>query len=434
MSTLTLDPEVIEQVRALSPPAKMRLRWKLQARPNQLTPPGDWLIWFIKAGRGWGKTRVGSEDTADFARKNPGVRIAIVAPTFAVGRDVCVEGESGLLNVLHKDEIAHWNRSEGALVLRNGSRWKVYSAGEPERLRGPQHHRAWCEELPSWPIHQATWDMLMFGLRLGENPQVIVTSTPKPYKIVKDLIARGTTLVTSGSTSENKQNLSRVMLDELEQRYGGTLLGRQELEGEIIDDVEGALWRRSTIEETRAVQPLQLDKVVIAVDVAITANEQSDETGIVVAGRTGHVDDGHAYVLGDLSLKAQPEVWGAVVVQAFLEYEADAIVYETNQGGELVAATIRAAANSLGVPVNRLHLVPVHASRGKRTRAEPVAVMYTEQGGKRVHHTQAFPELEDQQCTWVPGDSSPDRMDALVWALTHLLATSPKRRQLHYSE
>ena len=424
----------LEELRELSPAAKMALRWKLRARDNQRTPAGDWLIWFIKAGRGWGKTRVGAEDTAAFARKNPGVRIAIVAPTFAIGRDVCIEGESGLLNVLHEDEIAHWNRSEGQLVLRNGSRWKVYSAGEPERLRGPQHHRAWCEEMGSWPVHQATWDMLMFGLRLGKNPQVVVTTTPKPYKLIKDLVKRSSTVVTSGKTYDNKENLSSIALDELERQYGGTLLGRQELDGEIIDDVEGALWQRVTIEDTREDAPRQLDKVVIAVDIATTSNENSDETGIVVAGRKGRGPDSTGYVLADLSLKAAPEVWGAVVIQAFLEWEADSIVYEANQGGELVAATIRAAAKSLGLPLTRLHIVPVHASRGKRTRAEPIAVMYTPQGAQRVHHTKAFPVLEDQMCTWIPGDLSPDRMDALVWALTHLLDTAFKRRRLRYKD
>jgi phage terminase large subunit-like protein len=411
----------------------MRLRWRLLARPDQLTPPGDWLIWFIRAGRGWGKTRVGAEDSADYARKNAGVRIAIVAPTFAVGRDVCVEGESGLLKILHEDEIAHWNRSEGALVLRNGSRWKIYSSTEPERLRGPQHHRAWCEEFGAWVYPQETWDMLMFGLRLGSNPQVVITTTPRPYKLLKELVARATTHVTSGSTFDNAKNLSPIALAELEQRYGNTHLGRQELYGEIIDDVDGAIWRRATIEATRAAVPEHFDKIAVSVDIAATSKPTSDETGVIVAGRVGKASDGHVYVLDDLSLRAPPEVWGAVIVHAYLEYEADVIIYETNMGGELVASVIKAAAVAMGVPTSRLHLTPVHAARGKRTRAEPIGVMYTEQGGMRVHHTRAFPELEDQMCTWVPGDDSPDRMDALVWNITHLLEGTSKRRTLHYA-
>jgi phage terminase large subunit-like protein len=418
----------------MGPAAKMRARWLLQAREAQLTPEGDWLIWLLKSGRGAGKTRAGAEDSAHFARTHPGSRIAIVAPTFSVARDVCVEGESGLLQVLHPDEIAAWNRSQGALWLRNGSRWQLFSAEKPDRLRGPQHHRAWCEELGSWAYPQATWDMLMFGLRLGHRPQAVITSTPKPLPLLKDIAARPTTVVTTESTFANSENLSAATLEELSRRYEGTTLGRQELYGEIIEDVEGALWTRAMIETTRTPYdqtPQTMDVIVVGVDVAATSTRSSDETGIVVAGRSAD----HAYVLDDLSTRATPEMWGATVVHAYQEWEADAIVYETNQGGEMIAAVIRAAAAAIGVPAARLHLVPVHASRGKRTRAEPVAVMYTEQGGARVHHTRAFPELEDQMCTWVPGDDSPDRMDALVWALTYLMDGPPsKRRKLRFRD
>jgi phage terminase large subunit-like protein len=235
----------------MGPAAKMRARWLLQAREAQLTPEGDWLIWLLKSGRGAGKTRAGAEDSAHFARTHPGSRIAIVAPTFSVARDVCVEGESGLLQVLHPDEIAAWNRSQGALWLRNGSRWQLFSAEKPDRLRGPQHHRAWCEELGSWAYPQATWDMLMFGLRLGHRPQAVITSTPKPLPLLKDIAARPTTVVTTESTFANSENLSAATLEELSRRYEGTTLGRQELYGEIIEDVEGALWTRAMIETTR---------------------------------------------------------------------------------------------------------------------------------------------------------------------------------------
>lgn len=427
--------EELKHTLARLPPAvKMRARWLLTAREAQLTPEGDWLIWCLKSGRGAGKTRAGAEDSAHFARTHPGARIAIVAPTFGVARDVCVEGESGLLNVLHKDEIATWNRSEGALWLKNGSSWKLYSAEKPDRLRGPQHHRAWCDEMGAWAYPQQTWDMLMLGLRLGRHPQVIITTTPKPTPLLKDIVQRPTTIVTTESTFANSANLSATILDELRRRYDGTTLGRQELYGEIVEDVTGALWKRSVIDASRTPYeqtPADFDAIVVAVDVATTHSESSDETGIIVAGRR----NGHGYILDDHSLRATPEVWGSAVVHAYLEWEADTIVYETNQGGEMIAAVIRAAAAAMGVPFSRLHLVPVHASRGKRTRAEPIAVMYTEQGGSLVHHTRAFPELEDQMCTWVPGEASPDRMDALVWALTFLMEdTLPKRRKLRYHD
>ena len=413
----------------LGPGAKRRLLWLLQARDKQLTPEGDWLIWAIVSGRGFGKTRTGAEDTAHYARTNPGVRIPIVTPTFSMGRDICVEGESGLLAVLAAEEIAQWNRSEGQLVHKNGSRWKVFSAEKPDRLRGYQSHRAWCEEMGSWPYLQETWDMLMFGLRLGEHPQAIVTTTPKPYRLLKDILSRITTYITRGSTFENEKNLSPVMLDELHRRYGDTALGRQELYGELIEDVDGALWSRSSIEDNRRLQPSSLDRVVVAVDPATTSKSTSDETGIIVAGTY----DAHAYVLADLSLRGAPEQWAAAAIRAYVEFEADAIVYEANQGGEMVAATLRAACTEMNVSLSRVNLKAVHASRGKRTRAEPIAVAYTAPGGRLVHHVRAFPELEDQMCTWTPGEPSPDRMDALVWALTYLLeSVRPTRRKLRF--
>ena len=419
--------EIPDDIASLSPAAKRRLRWVLQARDKQLTPEGDWLIWAIISGRGFGKTRVGAEDTADFNRKNPNSRIPIVVPTFAMGRDVCVEGESGLLSVLAEEEIAQWNRSEGQLVLTNGSRWKIFSAEKPNTLRGWQSHRAWCEEMGSWPYLQDTWDMLMFGLRLGEHPQVVVTTTPKPYRLIKDILKRESTHVTVGGTFENAENLSAVMLEELQRRYGGTALGRQELEGEIVEDVEGALWARDTIEDTRRDAPKDLDRIVVAVDPA--SGKTGDETGIIVVGSAGE----HAYVLEDLSLRGSPDVWATAAVAAFVHWKADTIVYEANMGGEMAAASLRAACKDLGVTLGKLNLRPVWASRGKRTRAEPIAIAYTPPGGRIVHHVRAFPELEDQMCTWVPGEPSPDRMDAAVWGLTHIFENMrTSRRKLRF--
>jgi len=272
--------------------------------------------------------------------------------------------------------------------------------------------------------------MLMFGLRLGSHPQAIVTTTPKPYRLLKDIMRRPSTHVTKGATFENEANLSPVALEEMRIRYEGTALGRQELYGELIEDIDGAMWQRSSIEDSRKSKPSDLDRVVVAVDPAVSSAATSDETGIIVAGAY----EDHAYVIDDRSLRGTPELWAEAAIKAYTHYEADVLVYEKNQGGELVASALRAAAEAAGVPLSRLNLHPVVASRGKRTRAEPIAIAYTPQGGRRVHHVRSFPELEDQMCTWVPGEPSPDRMDALVWALTYLLdRIRPTRRKLRFA-
>ena len=446
-STIDLDK--------LSPPAKMRMRWLLQARPNQLPPPLDpyWFIWMIISGRGFGKTRTGAEFTAQYARENPGARIAIVVPTFAAGRDLCVEGESGLLQVLHPTEVLNWNRTEGRLNLKNGSFWKIYSAEEPERLRGPQHHIAWCEEMAAWKYDSATWDMLMFGLRLGKDPKVVITTTPKPRKLVKELLNREGTFVTRGSTFENAANLAPTILEEFKRRYDGKLLGRQELYGEILEDIEGALWLREDIEMARLAPGTEvpdLDVICVAVDPAAEAKEDSDYTGIIVVGRDdsppdprstkkySRREDSRIYVLADRSLRARAELWAETAVRAALEFDADFIVYEKNQGGDMVRATIQAALDRAPAhKARRIRLRPVHASKGKRVRAEPVATLYTETGGRRVRHVEPFVDLEDQLTTWVPGESdwSPDRLDALVWGVTALgVLDAGHRRKLHYRQ
>lgn len=401
---------------------KLRLRWRLTARPNQLTPPGDWLVWLILAGRGFGKTRTGAEDSADFLLSNPLARLAVVAPSFSSGRDVCLEGESGLLNVLPRSLIQTWNRSMGELVLTNGAQAKIYSSEEPENLRGPQHHRAWCDELAAWKNIQDTWDMLLMGLRLGTNPQVVITTTPKPLKLIKDLSVRPTTVITRGSTFENAANLSRAALEELKRRYEGTRLGRQELYAEVLEDVEGALWSQQVIDESRertlALQGLDLSQVVVAVDPAVTFGEDSDDTGIIVVGRDATRP--HAYVLADRTCHLSPDGWARRAVQAYHDFQADHITAESNQGGEMVRRTIHTV--SPYVPV-RL----VTATRGKRIRAEPVAALY-EQG--RVHHLRQLPELEEQLTGWDPDSgTSPDRLDALVWGITDLLLNGGAAQQ-----
>lgn len=387
-----------------------RLYWEEVARPNQIPPDSEWLIWLILSGRGWGKTRTGAEWLANEAIKNPRTRWAIVARTFADARDTCAEGESGIVNVLQRYQvIRNWNRSMGEIVLTNGSKIKLFSAEEPDRLRGPQHHGAWCDELAAWEDPDA-WDQLMFGLRLGNRPRTVVTTTPRPVALLKSLINRDTTYITRGNTFENAKNLAATALLELQARYAGTRLGRQELEGELLEDVEGALWSRSWIENTRikTEQLPSLYRIVVAIDPAVTSGEDSDETGIVIAGAT---NDGHFYVLEDATMKGTPDSWGKRAVQAYKDWKADRIVAEVNNGGDMVVMVLQQVDKF--VPVTK-----VHATRGKRMRAEPISALY-EQG--RVHHVGSFTKLEDQMVSWTPeSNDSPDRLDALVWSLTEL--------------
>lgn len=400
--------------------ALTELEWKAIARPEQRTPPGDWRIWLILAGRGWGKTRTGAQDVAIYGLRHPGHRIAIVAPTMADARDTCVEGDSGLLHILPPGEIKAWNRSMGELILMNGTRYKLFSADEPERLRGPQHHRAWCDELCAW-VRPDALDQLTLGLRLGDDPRTIITTTPKPLPLIKQLVARANkpndVILTRGSTYDNADNLAASALKQFEDRYGGTRLGRQELEAEILDDSEGALWQRGTLDRQRVAAAPPLDRIVVALDPAMTAHDGSDETGIICAGIAA---DGQAYVLADASGKYSPEGWAQAALALAHQYGAASIVGEVNAGGDLIARVLQTTGNTL--PFRR-----VYAVAGKVGRALPVAALY-EQG--RVRHVGAFNKLEDQMCRFTLGafrPGSPDRVDALVWALTDLLLTSPAK-------
>lgn len=415
----------------LSAAAKYRLRWRLKARPNQLTPPGIWLVWMILAGRGWGKTNTGAEDVALYAQQNPGSRIAIVAPTFADGRDTCIEGETGLLNSLPAEDVKTWNRSMGQLLLTNGSRFQVFSAEEPDRLRGPQHHRAWCDELAAWKYPQQTWDQLMFGLRLGSDPRTIVTTTPRPIKLVRELRKRDDVYLTVGSTFDNADNLAPSMLAELRNRYEGTRLGRQELNAEILEDIPGALWTLAMLDDHRVKDVPRkrelvnhewemlpdLGRVVVSVDPAVTSGEDSDETGIIVVGKGS---DHHAYVIADYSGRYTPAEWASKVVEAFHAHQADRVVAEVNNGGDLVVHTV--ATVDPRVPVKK-----ISASRGKKKRAEPVSAL-AEQG--RIHHVGSFPKLEEQLTTWTEdtNDVRDDRLDAMVHGVTELMLGAERRK------
>lgn len=388
-----------------------RADWLATARPDQVTPPGEWITWLILAGRGWGKTRTGAEDAAWYGLSNPGTRVAVVAPTAADARDTCIEGQSGLLSVLPREAVQAWNRSLGELILVNGSRFKTFSADEPERLRGPQHHRAWADELAAWRYPEA-WDQLLFGLRLGQRPQVVVTTTPKPTEIVKALATASTTRITRGSTFDNAANLAPSALAMLKAKYEGTRLGRQELNAEILGDLPGALWTMATLDTYRLrYRPDDIGRIVVSVDPAVTAEETSDEHGIMVAGLT---KDQRGIVLEDGSIRGTPLEWARKAVTLYRTYAADGIVVETNQGGDMVAQTIRTVDPNVKI-------IEVRATRGKHVRAEPIAALY-EQG--RVQHVGTYPELEAQMTQMTvngyEGPGSPDRVDALVWALTEL--------------
>lgn len=400
------------------------MNWLTTARPSQLPPPGEnWQSWLLLAGRGFGKTRAGAEEFVWQLLRHENWRGAIVAPTAADARDTCVEGESGILSVLPPECVQTWNRSQGEIFLKNGSSCKLFSADAPERLRGPQHHMAWCDELGAWRQGDA-FDQLRFGLRLGRTPRLIVTTTPRPTPLVRDLLAREGqgVVVTRGTTFDNAAHLASAALAELRARYDGTRLGRQELYAELIDDVPGALWTHGQLDALRVKAAPPLARIVIAIDPAVTAAAASDRTGIVAAGLAA---DGQAYVLADLSGRYAPSDWAARVAGLYESLEADLVIGEVNQGGDLVENVLRATAPQL--PFHA-----VRASRGKMLRAEPVAAFY-ERG--LVHHVGLLPALEDEMCRFAPSllaSESPDRVDALVWALSELLLrnTAPRVRQI----
>ena len=388
--------------------------WEFWARPNQLPPPGDWRVWLLLAGRGFGKTRSGAEFVRARVQAGLASRVALVGPTAADVRDVMIEGESGLLAVAREDCRPFYEPSKRRLTWPNGAMALAFSADEPERLRGPQHDLAWCDELAAWR-YAAAWDNLLLGLRLGADPRAVVTTTPKPVKLVREMLASPGTVVTRGSTFDNALNLAPAFLESVVRRYRGTRLGRQELEAELLDDLPGALWSRDGIEAARVNAAPDLARIVVAIDPAASSGEGADETGIVVAGLA---HDGEVYVLDDLSGRMSPRAWALKAIAAYRKFAADRIVAEVNNGGDMVEATLRSVASD--APFRA-----VRASRGKAVRAEPVAALY-EQG--RVHHVGGFAALEDQLCGFTAdfdraaSGTSPDRLDALVWAVTDLMA------------
>lgn len=428
----------------------LRWDWRFWARPKQIAPPGDWSIWLAMAGRGFGKTRLGAEWVRSMVchptdPKQPGKarRIALIGETAADVRDVMVEGTGGILAVHPPEFRPVYLKSQRKLEWPNGAVALTFSAEEPDQLRGPEHDLAWCDELAKWRYAQDTWDMLQFGLRLGINPQVLVTTTPRPIDLVRDILKgekTGENVVTRGSTYDNASNLSAKFIANVRKKYEGSRLGRQELHAEILDDVPGALWTRSMLDRrSQTGNPFgagmssddklpQLKRIVVGVDPSGSAGENqpkagsrqeksvSDLVGIVVAG-IDHYDNG--YILEDATSSGGPAEWANAVVNAYKRWDADLVVGEANYGGAMVEYTIRSVSRRIPVQM-------VHASRGKAIRAEPIAMLY-EQG--KVRHYGAVSELEDQMCsmtkTGYVGSSdigkSPDRLDAAVWALTELM-------------
>lgn len=474
--------------------AAVGCRWQEEARPDQLAPAGDWFIWLILAGRGWGKTRSCAEWCAEMARTYPGARIALVAATFADGRDTMVEGDSGLLSVLDDSELRGgdrdkaWNRSHGELFMANGSRFRIYVSEKPARLRGPQHHFAWCDEAAAWTdahkgtARDTTWSNLLMGTRLKGlpgwpdtfRPRIAVATTPRPLPLLKvpdsvaareparrGIMQRPDVVMTSGKSEDNISNLAASFVSSVIDPLRGTTLGRQELDGELLEDFDGAFLTREVIERTHTRAgdvwaELQSSTRVVSVDPAVTAKDGSDETGIVVVGSSY---DGNVYVLGDHTLKGLPGTWAMATWAAVIAYGASAVIVEDNQGGDMVEDTLLHAwdafqdayrwrgtgrdlvvtpdaigerlARSSGIrpPIVRVH--PSGPGAGKWQRAQPVRFLY-EQG--RVRHV-ADPEsnmlerLEEQLAMWTgeKGEKSPDRIDALVHGVMHLLHPADRK-------
>jgi predicted phage terminase large subunit-like protein len=369
--------------------------------------------WLFMAGRGSGKSWAG----AHWLLSAPGKRKRIIAPTFAAARDICIEGESGILSIA-PDRIANWNRSLGELTLKDGTFIKIFSAEKPDRLRGSQSEADWYEEISSWSYPAEAFEMARYGLRLGPAPRFVATTTPLPIKLIREMLNDTQIAVTRASTKEN-QHLSAGFIDTIYKKYGDTLLGRQELEGELIEAVTGALWLFETFEQYRTTDEREYTRIVIGVDPKAGDGGTDAETGIIVTAKDAA---GRGYVLADYSTNGSPNEWASAVAAAFEKYSADLIVAERNQGGAMVESVLRGARGNLPIKL-------VTASRGKFTRAEPVAALY-ERG--QIYHVGVFRDLESQMATWKPGDRSPDRLDALVWAFSELFLQEEEKPNVSY--
>jgi len=382
-----------------------KFSWDENARDKQKLPLDPFFVWVVLAGRGFGKTRTGAETVRQWKEKYPIVNI--IGATADDARDIMIEGESGIMNICPDNERPLYVSSKRRLEWKNGAVSLIFTADEPERLRGKQAMKIWADETASWRYPES-WTQAMLGLRLGDNPQAIVTTTPRPTKLIIELTKDPRNIITVGTTYENRDNLAAGFFDYVISKYEGTTLGRQELLAQILTDNPAALWKRADIDAARVLQSPELDRVVVGVDPSATAG--GDEAGIITAGRNGE----HFYTLADDSIQGSPDKWARAAVTAYHRHKANCIVAEDNNGGEMVEMVIKQVDSS--VTVKR-----VHASRGKATRAEPIAAI-SEQG--RDHHVGSFPALEDELCLWTVGDASPNRLDAKVWAITELLGSN----------
>jgi phage terminase large subunit-like protein len=396
---------------------KQRYVWHKNARPNQLPPPGDWRTWMILAGRGFGKTRTGAETLRSWVNSGRYKRLALISQSMGEARGVMVEGVSGLMEVHPPKERPKFEKAQGRLIWPNGCCGTLFGADHFDRLRGPQFDAVWIDELAKFRYPEEAWSQLMLALRLGNDPRCIVTTTPRPIPLIEKLLMRQDVVVTKGTTFENRGNLAPAYLDQIVKQFEGTRLGAQELYAELLTERQGALWRRDLI---RYQEPPydekglpKLARIVLAIDPATTHHEESDETGIVIAGLSA---DKCAYVLEDLSGRWSPGDWGQRVVEAYWRLRADRVVAEVNKGGDLVERILRSLDPTIPYKA-------VRATRGKYTRAEPIAALYEQ---NRVFHARPLSLLETQMCDYVPGltSKSPDRLDAMVWALTDLLLES----------
>jgi len=419
---------------------ELKYTWEFWARPEQLVPKGDWNTLFVNAGRGFGKTRMGVEWVRQKVKEGH-KRIAAVASTNSDIIRVMVTGESGFLNVCWKGDKTYrgaemgfpeWSPTKRTVRWKNGAEVQFFSAEEAERLRGPQFSAAWCDELAAWNKDQDTWDMLQFCMRLGKHPQIVVTTTPKPTKLVRKLLKDPTTKVITGSTFDNAANLADTYLSAVKAQYEGTRLGKQELYAEVLEEAEGALWTTELLDNCQVDRKdvPDLQRIVVSIDPAITANKESDMTGIVVGG----IDvNGIVYILGDYTEKLSPQGWASKAISLYHKYQADRIVAEKNQGGDMVRRTIEVEDETVPIKL-------VHASRGKMARAEPVSALYERGLVKHVRNPEDganLEELETQMRTWDPLGSmgSPDRLDSCVWLCTELALGSYQRptMQLAYT-
>ncbi|APG63814.1 ATP-binding protein [Sphingorhabdus lutea] len=418
-----LPPDELHKfINSLSPTqlGKLKYEWRILARPSQLPPKGNWRIWLIMAGRGFGKTRAGAEWVHDIAAANPHVKIALLGDNLYDVRATMVEGDSGILSTQRRHLPVKWESSLRQIIWANGAAAYCYSAQSPEALRGPQHSHAWCDELTKWEHSGGknidAWDNLAMGLRLGKKPQILVTTTPRRNILLQNIMARDDVVITKGTTQDNRAALPPDFIAAMEAQYGQSNLGRQELSGELLCEIDGALWTRPILQKCRIatpIEPEQISRIIISVDPP--ASDRGDECGIIVAAG---LTDGRGALLYDGSIaKASPEKWARQVANLAENWGADHVVAEANQGGDMVGSVLRAA--NINLPIKL-----VHASRGKMARAEPVAALY-EAG--RVVHAGRFDALEDQLCGMMIGGNyegpgrSPDRADALVWAMTELM-------------